>query len=283
MAPWLPKMTVLGHIFFQHDRRISKTDDFLMAFATIPTRQSLDALAANCCSGSMRIAIVDDDREITRSLAVALPVKGLLVEAFSNGAAIRTAIARDTFDAIVIDWNMPGETGLDVVKWAMATLADPPPFLMMTSRSDETDIVAGLEAGASDYIVKPVSIAVLCARVTAAVRDRSRLMQQAVVKFDGYTIERAIQSIRLNREAIKLTPKEFQLAALLFDNIDRPLSRSYLLAQVWSAAAGVETRTLDVHISRIREKLKLGPENLYVLQTVFGFGYRLARYVDNQE
>lgn len=231
----------------------------------------------------MRIAIVDDDREITRSLAVALPVKGLLVEAFSNGAAIRTAIARDTFDAIVIDWNMPGETGLDVVKWAMATLADPPPFLMMTSRSDETDIVAGLEAGASDYIVKPVSIAVLCARVTAAVRDRSRLMQQAVVKFDGYTIERAIQSIRLNREAIKLTPKEFQLAALLFDNIDRPLSRSYLLAQVWSAAAGVETRTLDVHISRIREKLKLGPENLYVLQTVFGFGYRLARYVDNQE
>jgi len=82
----------------------------------------------------MRIAIVDDDREITRSLAAALPGKGLLVEVFSNGAALKTAIARDTFDAVVIDWNMPGETGLDIVKWATITLADPPPFLMMTSR-----------------------------------------------------------------------------------------------------------------------------------------------------
>lgn len=231
----------------------------------------------------MRIAVVDDDREVTQSLAAALPEKGLLVETFSNGVAFKTGMARDTFDAVVLDWNMPGETGLDIVKWATATLADPPPFLMMTSRSDEADIVAGLEAGASDYIVKPISIAILCARITAAVRERSRLLQQPVAKFDGYTIERAVQSIQLHREAIKLTPKEFQLAALLFDNLDRPLSRSYLLAQVWSAAAGVETRTLDVHISRIREKLKLAPENRYVLQTVFGFGYRLARYVDDQE
>lgn len=231
----------------------------------------------------MRIAVVDDDREITRSLAAALPVRGLLVETFGNGAALKTAIARDTFDAVVIDWNMPGETGIDIVKWATAALTDPPPFLMMTSRSDEADIIAGLQAGASDYIVKPVSIPILCARISAAVRERSRSIEQAVAKFDGYTIERSIQSIQLHREAIKLTPKEFQLAVLLFDNLDRPLSRSYLLAQVWSAAAGVETRTLDVHISRIREKLKLGPENRYVLQTVFGFGYRLSRYDEDQE
>jgi DNA-binding response OmpR family regulator len=231
----------------------------------------------------MRVAVVDDDKEITRYLAARLPEMGLLVEAFGSAAALRTAIARDTFDAIVIDWNMPGESGLDIVRWATATLADPPPFLMMTSRSDEADIVTGLEAGASDYIVKPVSTAVLRARIAAAVRDRSRVIQQLVVKFDGYMIDRARQSIQLDRETIKLTPKEFQLAALLFDNLDRPLSRSYLLAEVWSAAVGVETRTLDVHISRIREKLKLSPENLYVLQTVFGFGYRLSRYVEDRE
>lgn len=236
-----------------------------------------------CCLRAMRIAVVDDEREITRYLAAALPEKGLLVEAFSNGAALKTAIARDTFDAVVIDWNMPGESGLEIVRGVTATLADPPPFLMMTSRSDEADIVAGLEAGASDYIVKPVTISVLCARIAAAVRDRSRAVQQTVGKFDGYTIDRAMQSIQLHRQTIKLTPKEFQLAAVLFDNLDRPLSRSYLLAQVWSAVAGIETRTLDVHISRIREKLKLSPENLYVLQTVFGFGYRLSRYVEDQE
>jgi len=231
----------------------------------------------------MRIAVVDDDKEIIRYLAAALPEKGLLVETFGSGAAIKRAMPRDTFDAVLIDWNMPGESGIEIVRWATSTLADPPPFLMMTSRSGEADIVAGLEAGASDYIVKPVTIAILCARIAAAVRERSRAVQQTVAKFDGYTIERANQSIHLDQQTIKLTPKEFQLAALLFDNLDRPLSRSYLLAQVWSAAAGVETRTLDVHISRIREKLKLGPENLYVLQTVFGFGYRLSRYVEDQE
>lgn len=150
------------------------------------TRQSLDALAATCCFAPMRIAVVDDDNEITRYLAAALPEKGLLVEAFSNGAALKTAIPRDTFDAVVIDWNMPGVSGIEIVKWATATLADPPPFLMMTSRSDDADIVAGLEAGASDYIVKPVTITILCARIAAAVRERSRTVQQAVEKFDGY-------------------------------------------------------------------------------------------------
>lgn len=231
----------------------------------------------------MKLAVVDDDREITKHLSASLAGKGLSVESFSNGAALKTAFARDTYDAVVIDWNMPGETGIEIVKWAISTLANPPPFLMMTSRSDEADIVAGLEAGASDYIVKPASIPVLRARITAAVRGRSRFSRQAIVKFDGYTIDRAMHSIELNAEAIKLTQKEFQLAALLFDNLDRPLSRSYLLSDVWSAAAGVETRTLDMHISRIRNKLKLGPENLYVLQTVFGFGYRLSRYFEDEE
>lgn len=245
--------------------------------------QSLDALLPNCCASVMRIAVVDDDKVITSYLAAALPEKGLVVEVFDNGAALKTAIARDTYDAIVIDWNMPGETGIEIVKWATSTHASPPPFLMMTSRSDECDIVAGLEAGASDYIVKPVSISVLCARLAAAVRERSHLAQRPVVTFDGYAIKPVLQVIELNGQAIKLTQKEFQLAALLFDNLDRPLSRSYLLSQVWSAAAGIETRTLDMHISRIRNKLSLGPQNRYVLQTVFGFGYRLSRYDADEE
>lgn len=231
----------------------------------------------------MRIAVVDDDREITTHLAAALSARGLVVEAFSDGAALRRALARDTFDAVVIDWNMPGETGLEIVRDATTTLPSPPPFLLMTSRSDESDVVAGLTAGARDYIVKPANVAVLHARLAAAVRERSRIGPAASVRFDGYRIEPATQTIELHGEAIKLTQKEFQLAALLFDNLDRPLSRSYLLAQVWSAAASIETRTLDMHISRIRSKLQLRPENCYILQTVFGFGYRLSRYVADEE
>jgi DNA-binding response OmpR family regulator len=227
----------------------------------------------------MRVAIVDDDRDITRHLSVALSAEGFAVETFGSAAAFRTAVARDTFDAVIIDWNMPGESGIDIVRWATSTLPDPPPFLMMTSRTGEADIVVGLEAGANDFIVKPVSISVLKARVMAAVRERSRLFQREVVTFDGYTIDRPMQTISLDGKTIPLTQKEFQLAALLFGKLDRPLSRGYLLAEVWGVAAAVETRTLDVHISRIRQKLGLGPENLYVLQTVFGFGYRLSRHV----
>lgn len=229
----------------------------------------------------MRIAIVDDDQEITRHLMAELSARGLSVDAFSSGAALRSALARDTFDAVLIDWNMPGETGIETIQWATGTLLNPPPFLMMTSRSGEADIVTGLEAGARDYIVKPANMAVLHARIMAAIRERSRLGKAEIVQFDGYRIEPATQMIALHGQAITLTQKEFQLAALLFDNLDRPLSRSYLLSQVWSAAAGVETRTLDVHVSRIRSKLKLCPENRYVIQTVFGFGYRLSRHVND--
>lgn len=229
----------------------------------------------------MRIAVVDDDPEMIADLVRRLGARGLAVEAFASGAALRTALVRDTFDAVVIDWNMPGATGLEIIEEARASLAAPPPFLMMTSRSDAADIVAALTAGASDYIVKPAQIEVLHARIAAAVRERSRLGLAPLVRFDGYTIEPARRAISLNGQELGLTQKEFELAALLFDRLDRPLSRGYLLSQVWSAAAGVETRTLDMHISRIRNKLHLCPENLYVLQTVFGFGYRLSRYVDD--
>ncbi len=242
----------------------------------------LDAIRANCCSGRMRIAIVDDDHEITAHLVAELSARGLLVEAFGSGAAAKTALARDTFDAVVIDWNMPGQTGIEIVREATATLTNPPPFLIMTSRSDDADIVAGLEAGASDYIVKPANTAILHARIMAAVRARSHLGVGRAITFEGYRIEPATQSISLHGQSITLTHKEFRLAALLFNNLDRPLSRSYLLSEVWSAATGVETRTLDVHISRIRSKLKLCPENHYVIQAVFGFGYRLSRYEDDR-
>lgn len=231
----------------------------------------------------MRLAVADDDKEITTHLSAALGSDGLSVETFNDGASLKRALLRDTYDAVLVDWNMPGETGLDIVRWAASSLPGAPPMLMMTSRSDEADIVAGLEAGASDYIVKPASIPILRARITAAARERARTDASKALVFDGYAIDPTLQAIELNGEAVKLTMKEFQLAALFFENLDRPLSRAYLLAEVWSADSTMETRTLDMHVSRIRNKLQLGPENNYVLQTVFGFGYRLSRYVDEAE
>lgn len=231
----------------------------------------------------MRLAVADDDRDVTAWLTAALAQDELSVDVFNDGAALKRALLRDTYDAVLLDWNMPGLTGFEIVQWAAASLPDAPPLLMMTSRSDEGDIVAALEAGASDYILKPASGPVVRARILAAARERARASQQQALTCGNYVIDSVQQSISLNGEPVRLTMKEFQLAALLFDNLDRPLSRTYLLAEVWSADAGVETRTLDMHVSRIRSKLALRPENNFVLQTVFGFGYRLSRYRDGEE
>jgi DNA-binding response OmpR family regulator len=191
-----------------------------------------------------------------------------------------TALSRETFDVVLLDWNMPEATGLEILQRSLQKLEDPPTFILLTSRSDKDDVVRGLEAGASDYIVKPESSEVIRARIEAAARKAGRGQAKRFGEFGPYKVDYLQKSIELNGESIKLTSKEFQLAVLFFENINRPLSRGYIFSQVWSSANDLETRTLDMHMSRVRSKLALRPENGFVIQTVFGFGYRMDTYQD---
>jgi len=225
----------------------------------------------------MRIAIADDDPELLEQLHTALNQTDHQCELFRNGDQLVTSLKRETYDVVLVDWNMPGETGLSVVEWANEALEKPPAFILITSRSDKSDVVRGLEAGAVGYVVKPESQEVILARIEAANRRLRPPEPDRFATFGDYEIERLLKSITWKGEAVKMTNKEVELATLFFDNLNRPLSRAYIFGQVWGGVPDIESRTLDLHVSRVRSKLQLRPQHEFAIQTVFGFGYRMDR------
>jgi DNA-binding response OmpR family regulator len=231
----------------------------------------------------MRVAIIDDDETARGFIADLMTGKGHLCVQFPNGRAGMSGLQRDTFDLLFVDWNMPGMTGIELMRWARESLDPCPAIIMMTSRSDKGDVIEGLEAGADDFIVKPERGDVVDARVEALMRRTApKAVASRIEDFGDYAFDNLNSSVAFRGEVAELTAKEFTLAKLFFDNLHRPLSRAYLLETVWNSVADLPTRTLDVHVSKVRAKLQLRPENGYRLQTVFGFGYRLESYDDNE-
>jgi DNA-binding response OmpR family regulator len=224
----------------------------------------------------MRIAIADDDATTREFISKVLEEQGHICTAFSNGRDIGTALSRDTFDLVFLDWNMPHQSGVEVAAWARANVESCPPIIMLTSRVEEKDIIQGLEAGADDYIVKPASAAVIAARVAAMLRRSAPAnVNERYDDYGIYRFDRVTEAVSFNGTDVTLTSKEFALAKAFFENQQRALSRAYILETIWKSVGDLPTRTLDVHVSRIRTKLQLKPENGYRLQTIFGFGYRL--------
>ncbi|MFA7585862.1 MAG: response regulator transcription factor [Novosphingobium sp.] len=232
----------------------------------------------------MRIAVADDQAEDLEGICNALQNAGYTCTAFTNGDDVIAALRRETFDLLLLDWNMPRSTGLDVLVWVTENLPDPAPVIMLTNRDSKEDVIRGLESGATDFIVKPTDPDIVSARIAAALRRRvDPPAMPDLVNYGDFTLDRARQCARFGDEVIELRAKEFELTKLLFDNINRPLSRNYIMARIWNTSPDVETRTLDMHISRIRSKLQLRPERGVALRTVFGFGYRLDSCPANEE
>ena len=224
----------------------------------------------------MRIALADDQTDDLAALTALLTGAGFQCSTFSNGDDVIASLRRETYDVLLIDWNMPRSSGLDIVVWAGTNLPNPPPIIMLPSRNNKEDIIRALETGAVDYIVKPGDPDIIRARVAAAAR-RSRLEPPVDdgLRFGDFLFDRFRQNVTYRDTTIELRAKEFELARLFFENVNRPLSRSYIMARIWNSSPDVETRTLDMHISRIRAKLLLRPERGVSLRTIFGFGYRL--------
>ena len=229
----------------------------------------------------MRLAIADTDPEVLHQIGMVAVESGHDCLTFSDGREMITALSRETFDMVLLDWDLPDVSGLEILQRAQEKLENPPTFILLTNRGDKGDVEQGLEAGASDYIVKPESSEIIRARIDAAARTRFRAPSKRFDDFGPYRIDHLEKSICFRGEPVKLTAKEFRLAVLFFENINRPLSRGYIFSQVWNAANDLETRTLDMHMSRVRAKLALRPENGFVIQTVFGFGYRMDALQDN--
>ncbi|WP_379553610.1 response regulator transcription factor [Erythrobacter sp. W53] len=231
----------------------------------------------------MRIALADDEQELLDQVSSVILSAGHEVDGYRNGQDLQNGLRRETYDVVLLDWNMPGRSGIDVLNWATENLSPLPPFILLTSRHDKEDIVRGLEAGAIDYIVKPESDEVIRARVEAAGRRTKSEALPSTANVGPYVFDRREKSATLSGEPVHLTAKEFDLLDLLLQNLGRPLSRGYLFSKVWGSEADLETRTIDVHVSRLRGKLDLKPENGFVIRTVFGFGYRMDEYIEDAD
>ena len=232
----------------------------------------------------MRVAILEDDPAHGDLVEAALRADNHLCLRFVSGAALLVRLRQETFDLLILDWNVPGLSGLDVLVWARANLQAPPPVLMITARASAEDIVTALDAGADDFIIKPIERSILLARVNAVLRrayPSGATMRPET--FGDHLFDPMAETVAYGANTVKLTSKEFALALAFFRNMNRPLGRAYLLETGWGRNPDLPTRTLDAHVSRIRAKLDLRPALGYRLAPVYSYGYRLEAISSDAE
>lgn len=224
----------------------------------------------------MRLAFLDDDRAHCAQVAAALRAAGHSCFEFYTGESLRRALRRESFDLLILDWDLPDVPGADLLAWIRSTLPSPPPVLMLGGRAADGAQVPGEATGADDFVIKPVEVTVLTARVDALLRRSfGDIGTPRVETFGGHVFDPARKTVLVDGVSVELTAKEYGLALQLFRNLNRPLSRAHLMESVWGRNPDVASRTLDAHVSQIRNRLKLRPENGLRLASVYSFGYRL--------
>lgn len=227
----------------------------------------------------MRVAIADRDPASAAYLLDVIQSMGHSASIFSSSMSAMTQLQRDTYDLLIIAERRPDGLAHDVLAWVQRNLSTPPAILMMAEEATKTDMANALHAGADDFIARREERCLLEARIAALLRRAAGRMPAAAAmeSFGEYRFDRKTQTAFLEGRDMPLTAKEFALALLFFENAQRPLSRGYLLDAVWNSVAELPSRTLDMHVSRIRSKLQLTGEHGYRLFTVFGYGYRLEQ------
>lgn len=221
-----------------------------------------------------RILIVEDEPSIAELIAVNLRHNGLAPVWAEDGEAAQREIDAVLPDAILLDWMLPGQSGLALArKWRGDARTRPIPILMLTARGDEPDKVAGLDAGADDYITKPFSTQELLARIRAVLRRRAPEQVDDTVTIGGLRLDAATHRVTWQGSALKLGPTEFKLLHYLMKHPERVHSRQQLLDKVWGDHVFIEERTVDVHVKRLRESLGAAGA---LIETVRGAGYRLT-------
>ncbi|NDP39174.1 MAG: phosphate regulon transcriptional regulatory protein PhoB [Rhodoferax sp.] len=219
--------------------------------------------------------IVEDEPAIAELIAVNLRHNGFR----PTWAMDSTSAQRELDDVlpavILLDWMLPGESGLTLAKrWRAHPRTKAVPIIMLTARGDESDRVTGLDAGADDYIAKPFSTKELLARMRAVLRRRAPEQVASAVSVGALSLDASTYRVTFAGQPLKLGPTEFKLLTYLMSHAERVHSRGQLLDKVWGDHVFIEERTVDVHVKRLREAL--GPQAGPMIETVRGAGYRLT-------
>lgn len=228
----------------------------------------------------MHIALLEDEPSLSQEVQDLLKQAGHSVVHFADGHQILLGVRKDTFDLFVLDWHVPGPSGLEVLQYLREVLKLATPVMFLTSQSAEEQIVEALNAGADDYCSKPLRQFEFLARMASLQR---RLVPLHTLNHEGelmpgFVFDSISRTITTDGQSVSLTEKEYELSRLLFENPERPLSRTRLMQEVWGREEDALSRTLDVHISWIRRKLNIGAnaENVRLV-VVHGYGYRLMK------
>jgi len=226
-----------------------------------------------------RVLVVEDESAIAELIALNLRHAGYAVTLAASAEQAQAAVDGVLPDLVLLDWMLPGQSGLSLARrWRSDARTRDLPVIMLTARADESDKVAGLDAGADDYLAKPFSTNELMARIRAVLRRKAPEALDAAVEVGGLRLDPSTRRVTRGDVDLKLGPTEFRLLHFLMVHPERVHSRAQLLDRVWGDHVFIEERTVDVHVKRLREAL--APAHCsQMVETVRGAGYRLTQQV----
>lgn len=221
-----------------------------------------------------RILVVEDEESLSDPLAFLLGREGFDIQVVDNGLDAVTEFERNGADLVLLDVMLPGQSGMEVCKQIRSSSAVP--IIMLTAKDSEIDKVLGLELGADDYVTKPYSSRELIARVRAVLRRQGEVEEQDSGALEGGPVRMDIERhvVTVTGEPVSMPLKEFELLEMLLRNAGRVMTRSQLIDRVWGADYVGDTKTLDVHIKRLRSKIEPDPSSPRYVVTVRGLGYK---------
>jgi len=228
----------------------------------------------------MRIAMLDNEPRQIERVRHTMAEIGHECHGFDDGKSFLRALRHQSFDMLILDWQLPDAEGPDVVRWIRKKLGQRLPVLFMAKRRKGANMVEALTAGADDFVLEPIRPAELQARVAALLRRAYPAQHESELVVGPYRFVPFKRTLQFDGEAIVLKHREYELALFMFRNIGRVLSREHLLETVWGMGGAASSRSLDTHMSRLRSKLDLRPANGLLLSAVYRLGYRLD-FMDN--
>lgn len=233
----------------------------------------------------LRIASLEDDSVQAALIREVVTGAGHECVTFADGRRMLLTLRKITFDLLLLGWQVPHVSGKEILAWARAHLDPRIPVMFVTDRGTEDDVVAAMGAGADDYMVKPVRPRELAARIHALLRRAYPELHQADesrLAWGAFGFDVVARQATYAGQMVQLTPKEFDLALLLFRNEGRVVPREHMVAAVWGREIPPMSRTIDTHVSRVRTKLGLWEDNGVRVLPVYTFGYRLELLDDDE-